>query len=980
MVAVLLGAAAPAIIGAAAPPSPASPQPPAKGALTRAAPAAVPPDEIGIVDGIPITQAEWDRLAKPYFEEVQVRAGRPLNEDEKRLLQHNVLDELIRERLWLADARRRGMKVTDVEIDSRMKQSEFFKTAGQVDEAKFQAFKRSPTSNYPELRAQVEQTLLLEEYTRWMERRFGPRESELKKTFEERTSQASIRYAVVGPDAVTLEPEATAAQVRAYYDAHPDEFMGDEEARIECIRIAANPEGATADSSKEEASRAALKTATSLLTELRAGAPAEAAAKPHGGIHDPGWFRVGDPVRGLGRSDALVAAIRAAEPGEWMREPVRVGPYYVVVRLAERRDARRLPFREVVTQAKKKADSAVREEALDSLARAEVRAHPESYFVPRVTVSWVSRSFDSFDAGRPPTAKEIEKRLSRIRRDSHVADTSRAWTDSVRTGIPNLIRWERKQEDAARTFRDVVSRLKKGEDPAKVASRYAASVGTYSRYRGEPPTSPLLVEGALQDSLYAMRPKDVVGPRQRADSVFAVRVERVDPNFLPPYAAARPAAHAAVIEQRREAIAREAEAYFREHRGNYRTPTRWVIDYALFRRAKPEDIEVAQDSIAVYWREHPIEFTEPGKARVRHVLIAFRAADGLAAREAARQKAIAARKRIVNGEDFAAVAKEVSDDTGSASKGGDLGEMTRGAVVKEFGDVAFTIPVGQVSEVFETRFGFHFLEVESRKPDHLRPLSDCTEEIHGVLGRDLADSLARRSAAEFLATASRQGASSDSQKVGWTRSLPVASSEQLGALGAAAWFEKVVAPLSDGAVAPAPVTLQDGYLVVKRVREVPPEPATFDQVRDRVVADYQLQRRRAAADSLDQILRPAFEGGADPETLFVPVGGLKFSKQFGRQGPIPDFARDPSLARDSTYISRVFSTEPGGRLPPLKGNTGILYAVVDTVIVLPPGDFAKHRDSLIRELIDQRVEAWTLRLRSKAPIRIHRKDLRAQLG
>lgn len=948
-------------------------------------PAAVPPDEIGIVDGIPITQVEWDRLAKPYFDEVQVRAGRALTDDETRLLKHNVLDELIRERLWLADARRRSMKVADADIDSRMKQSQFFKANGVVDEGKFQAFKASPTSNYPELRAQVERTLVLEEYARWMERRFGPRETELKKTFEERTSQASLKFAVVGPDAVSLEPQATASQVRAYYDAHPDEFMGPEEAHIQCIRIPATPpaEAAGSDSAKEAASRAALKAANELLAELRSGSiSGEAAAKPHGGIHDPGWFRIGEPVRGLGRSEALNAAVRAAEPGEWVRDPLRLGPFYVLVHLMERRPSQRLPFHDVTSQAKRKADTAIREAEIDSLARIDVREHPGNYYVPRITVTWLSRGYDTFQAGKPPTSKEIEKRLARLRRESGIPDTARAWSDSVRVGVPDLIQWERKREDAAKIFRDVVARLKKKEDPAKVASRYSATVGTLTRYREEPPTVPSLVDGALLDTLYLLRPKDVLGPRWKADSIFAVRVDQLQPDFLPPYEASRPAAHAAVVEQRRAQMAREAEGYFKEHRSSYRTPNRWIIDYALFRRAKPETVPVADDSIATYWRDHPAEFTEPGKARVRHILIGFRPSDGPDAREAARLKATEARRRIAGGEDFGTVAREVSDDTGSAAKGGELGELTRGSVVKEFGDVAFTIPVNELSEVFETKYGFHVLQVESRKPDHLRPLSDCVEEIHGVMGRDIADSLARRAALDFLAAAAKTESLPDSapaRRAGWTRSAPLASGEPLGTIGPALWLEKTMSGLADGAAAETPIDVQDGYLVVRRVRDVPAEPATFDQVRERVISDYQAQRRRALSDSLDHALRPAYEAGADPESLFMPVGGLRYSRQFGREGPIPDLSRDMTLARDSTYLSRVFATPPGGRLVPLSGNLGTLYAVVDTVIVLPPSEFAKHRDALLHELIDERVEAWTVRLRSKAPIRIHRKDLRALL-
>src|SRR6185295_15777511 len=103
-----------ASLGDAEPPKSTPPAaPPQSHAPKAAAPGAVPPEQIGIVDGIPILQVEWDRLAKPYYEEVQAHAGRSLNDEERKLLQKNVLDELIRERLWLADAQRRGMKVTE---------------------------------------------------------------------------------------------------------------------------------------------------------------------------------------------------------------------------------------------------------------------------------------------------------------------------------------------------------------------------------------------------------------------------------------------------------------------------------------------------------------------------------------------------------------------------------------------------------------------------------------------------------------------------------------------------------------------------------------------------------------------------------------------------------------------------------------------------------------------------------------------------
>lgn len=947
----------------------------------RPAPAAVPKDQIAIVDGIPLVQSEWDRLAKPYFEEVAARAGRPLTDDERKLLQRNIMDELIRERLWIADAKRRGITVTEPSADSRMKQSAFFKTNGQTDDAKFQAFKRSPSSNYPELREQTSRTLLLEDYTRWMERRFGPREADLKRTFEERTSQASIRYFLLSPDAISLEPEATATQIRAYYDTHQDEFESPEEVHIQYIRMTAPQSGdAAGDTAPEAASRAMLKSAVELIDAVRAGTPVETAAKPHGGLNDSGWFRLGEPVRGLGRSDALVAAIRATNPGEWIQEPIRIGPLAIVARLVDRHQARRLPFHEVVAQAKRKADAVFRDDVLDSLARAEMHAHPEKYHAPRVTATIVARDLASFDAGRPPRGKETEKRLNRLRKELNIPETAKSWIDSTRAGIPDLILRERRVEAGVRAMREAASKLKKKEDASRVASGIMAKMIEFRRYRGEPPSAPLLVEGGLLDSLYTLRAGDVIGPRIGSDSVFVVRVERVDSNFLPPYEAVRPAARASVTERRWDEQAREAEGYFQKHRGEYRTATRWVVDYVYFRKAKPSEIQVFGDSIAAYWKANPLEFTEPGKAKIRHILVSYHASEGSAAREAARTKAIAARKRIVAGEAFAAVAREMSDDPGSSAKGGELGELTRGTVVKEFGDEAFTIAAGEVSNPVETRFGFHILQVEERKLDRLRPLEECREEIQGVIRAALADSLARKAATAFAAAAGERGASFDSLAAmsgGATRSKPVGANEPIGNLGPVPWLEKAVGSLPDGGVTAEPITLPGGYVVLRRVREVAPQPASFEQVRDRAFADHQSGRRRDLADSLDAEFRSAIQAGADPETLFIALGGLRVSRQFGRQGPIPDFSRDPGMSRDSTYIDRIFSAKAGTVLQPLKGNLGTLYGVVDSVSILPPADFAKHRDELLRELVDQRIEAWTARLRAKAPIRIYRKDLQA---
>lgn len=83
-------------------------------------------------------------------------------------------------------------------------------------------------------------------------------------------------------------------------------------------------------------------------------------------------------------------------------------------------------------------------------------------------------------------------------------------------------------------------------------------------------------------------------------------------------------------------------------------------------------------------------------------------------------KAEALRLRIKGGEDFGTLARLYSEDPGSASEGGDLGFMDRTMLVKEFAAVAFKLKEGELSQVFETEFGFHFLQVIERRGEQVR--------------------------------------------------------------------------------------------------------------------------------------------------------------------------------------------------------------------------------------------------------------------
>ncbi|MBW3618422.1 MAG: peptidyl-prolyl cis-trans isomerase [Proteobacteria bacterium] len=140
----------------------------------------------------------------------------------------------------------------------------------------------------------------------------------------------------------------------------------------------------------------------------------------------------------------------------------------------------------------------------------------------------------------------------------------------------------------------------------------------------------------------------------------------------------------------------------------------------------------------------------PGlEVRARHILLrpASEVASGVevtpAIRERVRARAEAIRVRAANGEDFAALARQMSEDPGNKESGGDLGWFGRGRMVPQFEEAAFKLQVGQVSPVVETPFGYHVIKLEERRQ---QPLGESRE----MYRQYLKDEARKRAAAAYV--------------------------------------------------------------------------------------------------------------------------------------------------------------------------------------------------------------------------------------
>lgn len=147
----------------------------------------------------------------------------------------------------------------------------------------------------------------------------------------------------------------------------------------------------------------------------------------------------------------------------------------------------------------------------------------------------------------------------------------------------------------------------------------------------------------------------------------------------------------------------------------------------------PEPAAPSEAEIEAFYTENAAKFNRDAMVRASHVLIMVKP-DASPAEKAAKKKiADDARARVVKGEAFAKVAQEVSEDKGSAANGGDLDFFRKGMMVPEFEKVAFNAKVGEVSQVFETPFGYHFLIVTDTKPAGKVPLAEAHDKIAAFL-------------------------------------------------------------------------------------------------------------------------------------------------------------------------------------------------------------------------------------------------------
>ncbi len=137
-----------------------------------------------------------------------------------------------------------------------------------------------------------------------------------------------------------------------------------------------------------------------------------------------------------------------------------------------------------------------------------------------------------------------------------------------------------------------------------------------------------------------------------------------------------------------------------------------------------------------FYEENLEVMQQPEQLRLRHILARVEEGAPPEDRARARERVERLRKEVVEeGADFAALARQHSDDTGSREDGGEL-TIARGQTVEPFEQAAFSLEPGTVSEVVQTPFGYHIIEVTERTPAGQVPYEDAEDRIQEYLQRE----------------------------------------------------------------------------------------------------------------------------------------------------------------------------------------------------------------------------------------------------
>ena len=414
----------------------------------------------------------------------------------------------------------------------------------------------------------------------------------------------------------------------------------------------------------------------------------------------------------------------------------------------------------------------------------------------------------------------------------------------------------------------------------------------------------------------------------------------------------------------------ELATYFESHKEDFRIGEKRKIRFIpIDVQALRERVAVSQADIERSYNDNLDQYTTPAQIRASHILLKTEGKDEAVVRAQAEKILAEAR----SGGDFAALAKQYSEDEGSKENGGDLDFFGQGRMVPEFEKVAFALEPGALSDLVKTQYGFHIIKVTDRRAASERPLAEVrdqiTEQIKWERAQQQASDIAAALAAEIKSPA-------DMEKAAGPRGLTVKESgfflrdEPIAGLGPSPEVAAEAFTLKEGDVSPA-IRSAQGYAVISvsgtEASKLPTLDQVKDQVREAVVRQKALEAARASAGTLVAALKAAPDFAAAAKQAGFEA---KTTELIARGTALPDVGVSQAVE------AVAFSLPAGSVSDPIAAETAAVIVKVDERREVTKEEIAAGVQTLRTTLLNERrgrfFSSYMVKAKQRMNIRIDR--------
>jgi len=398
----------------------------------------------------------------------------------------------------------------------------------------------------------------------------------------------------------------------------------------------------------------------------------------------------------------------------------------------------------------------------------------------------------------------------------------------------------------------------------------------------------------------------------------------------------------------------EMKAYFESQKGQFTVPEKRSFDLLVADEAKVgASFQVPDSELRAAYNASLDKYRTGERVHVRHILIKTtdKSKEDAAKAEA---KANDLLKQIRGGADFAKLAKENSEDPGSAQKGGDLDWVTRGQTVPNFETAAFSLKPKEISNVIKTEYGYHILQVLEKEPAKLKSFDEVKDQIATDQKRQAVFNKMQQAVEQARAelTKSPKNAEQIASKYGlaYYKVENSAPGGSIPDLGTSPEVDQNLAGLKPGQVTSVMQPAPNKLAVAVLDQVTPSHPAQLaeveSQVRDRMT---DLRVQQMTDQRVREITQKFKSAGGDLASLGKQVGAdVKTTDFFTLEGAAEGIGQ-------ASYLTEGFTKPVGSTVGPFNIGNQVFLAKVVEKQPADPAKLAAGRDSLVLELKRKRA-------------------------